>query len=53
MQVFTTDFLAGNNGGASLLTVDPDNGLPDYTILGKAYVVRDGGKYSLSKGQLW
>lgn len=47
------DFLAHNNGAASLLTVDPDNGLPEYTICGKAYVVRDDGRAPLSNGQVW
>ena len=47
------DFLSKNNGAASFLTVDIDNGLPNYTVEGKAYVVQDDGHYPLSKGQVY
>jgi hypothetical protein len=47
------DLLAGNNGAATLLTVDPENGLAKYIVKGKAYVVQDDGTYPLSKGQVW
>jgi hypothetical protein len=47
------DFLHSNNGAVSWLTVDPINGLPEYTVNGKAYIVQDDGKAKLSKGQAW
>jgi len=53
VMVSNPDFLASNNGAASWLTTDPDNGFPEYTICGKAYVVRDDGRAPLSKGQVW
>ena len=33
-------FLKNNNGIASWLTLDPENGLPEWTITGKCHVVR-------------
>ncbi|KAG7369710.1 hypothetical protein IV203_027456 [Nitzschia inconspicua] len=41
------------NNGASLLTFDPRTGFCDYRILGKAYVIVDGGDYPLSNHQVW
>jgi len=46
-------FLSSNNALASLLTIDPDNGLPEWTVCGKAYVVWDDGTSPLSWGQVW
>jgi hypothetical protein len=41
------------NKGATLLVFDPCSGFCDYRILGKAYVVVDGGDYPLSNHQVW
>lgn len=41
------------NKGATLLVFDPRTGFCDYRILGKAYVVVDGGDYPLSNHQVW
>lgn len=49
-------FLASNNGIASFLLVDPENGLPEWTVTGKCYVVRDGDDnvgLPLTVGQVW
>ena len=53
MQVLPTYVGVPNNGIASWLTIDPDNGLPEWTITGKAYVVLNDGTAPLSKGQVW
>lgn len=55
MQAMMNDsgIFSGNNGGATFLTIDPENGLAEYIVVGKAYVVCDDGRYPLSKGQLW
>ena len=45
--------LSNNNGIASWLTLDVDNGLPNWTIGSKAYVVCDDGTTPLSKEQVW
>ena len=42
-----------NNGAAAYLTVNPACGLADWIICGKAFVVRDDGRYPLSRGQVW
>eukprot|EP00549_Striatella_unipunctata_P024661 CAMPEP_0118677744 /NCGR_PEP_ID=MMETSP0800-20121206/2805_1 /TAXON_ID=210618 ORGANISM="Striatella unipunctata, Strain CCMP2910" /NCGR_SAMPLE_ID=MMETSP0800 /ASSEMBLY_ACC=CAM_ASM_000638 /LENGTH=128 /DNA_ID=CAMNT_0006573467 /DNA_START=104 /DNA_END=490 /DNA_ORIENTATION=- len=42
-----------NNGAATYLTIDPENGLGEYFVFGKTYVVRDDGRYPLSKEQVW
>jgi hypothetical protein len=46
-------FLRDNNGIASWLTIDPDIGLPEWTVTGKAYVVLEDGALPLSRGQVW
>jgi hypothetical protein len=35
------------------LTIYPENGLAKYIVIGTAYVVREHGRYPLSKGRLW
>lgn len=41
------------NKGATILLFDPRTGFCDYRILGRAYVVVDGGEYPLSNHQVW
>lgn len=41
------------NGAATLLTFDPRTGCPEYTVMGKAFVVVDSGDYPLSDHQVW
>lgn len=55
MNAFAADpnILSSNNGAATFLTIDPDTGLSEYMICGKAYVVHDDGRTPLSKGQVW
>mmetsp|Transcript_27714 Transcript_27714/g.67457 ORF Transcript_27714/g.67457 Transcript_27714/m.67457 type:complete len:193 (+) Transcript_27714:65-643(+) len=53
LVTFQPDLLSDNNGAASYLTTNVDHGLSEYIVCGKAYVVRDEGKYPLSKGQVW
>ncbi|KAL3922217.1 MAG: hypothetical protein SGILL_002323 [Bacillariaceae sp.] len=38
---------------ATMLTFDPNTGLYDHLIRGKAYIVEDGGRTKLSKHTLW
>jgi hypothetical protein len=41
------------NHFASWLTVDPDIGMAEWTVEGKAYVVLNDGAAPLSRGQVW
>ena len=45
--------LGENNPAATLLTFDPTTGYAQYNVKGIAYVVYDGGRYPLSKEQVW
>lgn len=42
-----------SNGAATLLTFNPDNGLCEHVVRGKAYVVLDDGKTPISSGRVW
>mmetsp|Transcript_27716 Transcript_27716/g.67459 ORF Transcript_27716/g.67459 Transcript_27716/m.67459 type:complete len:194 (+) Transcript_27716:65-646(+) len=53
LVAFQPDLLSSNNGAATFLTTNVDTGLSEHIVCGKAYVVRDEGKYPLSKGQVW
>jgi hypothetical protein len=45
--------LQGNNGAATFLLVDPESGYANKIVKGKAYVVCDGGRTKLTRGQVW
>jgi hypothetical protein len=53
MTLMQPGLFDGNNGAATVLTIDPEHGLAKYIVKGNAYVVQDDGAYPLSKGQVW